>query len=88
MAKLEAWRPPGFSAFVGPPIAAEDKAALEDIAAYLLRPPLSLEKLVYGAYANRTRGAKGWRENKPPTAPREIRAVPVDDEGREIAEPG
>jgi hypothetical protein len=27
-------------------------------------------------------------ENKPPPAPREIRAVPVDDEGRDIAEAG
>jgi hypothetical protein len=45
--KLKTWRHPGFSAFVGQPIAPENKAALEDIAAYLLRPPLSLEKLVY-----------------------------------------
>jgi hypothetical protein len=27
-------------------------------------------------------------ENKPPPAPREIHAVPVDDEGRDIAEAG
>jgi hypothetical protein len=27
-------------------------------------------------------------ENEPPPAPREIRAVPVDDEGRDIAEAG
>jgi hypothetical protein len=45
--KLKAWRHPGFSAFVGQPIAPENRAALEDIAAYLLRPPLSLDKLVY-----------------------------------------
>jgi hypothetical protein len=38
---------PGFSAFVGRPIAPEDKAAIEDIAAYLVKPPVSLEKLVY-----------------------------------------
>ena len=47
VAKLTSWRHPGFSAFVGRPIAPEDKAALEDIAAYLVKPPVSLEKLVY-----------------------------------------
>jgi len=29
------------------PIAPEDKAAIEDFAAYLINPPVSLEKLVY-----------------------------------------
>lgn len=47
VAKLKAWQHSGFSAFLGKPIASEDKAALEDIAAYLVRSPLSLEKLVY-----------------------------------------
>jgi hypothetical protein len=47
VAKLTTWRHPGFSAFVGRPIAPEDKAAIEDIAAYLVKPPVSLEKLVY-----------------------------------------
>jgi hypothetical protein len=45
--KLLAWRHPGFSAHVGDRIAAEDKRRLEDTAAYLVRNPLSLEKLVY-----------------------------------------
>jgi hypothetical protein len=47
VAKLTTWRHPGFSAFVGRPIAPEDKAKIEDIAAYLVKPPVSLEKLVY-----------------------------------------
>ena len=47
VAKLKSWRHPGFSAFVGRAIAPEDKAAIEDIAAYLVKPPVSLEKLVY-----------------------------------------
>jgi hypothetical protein len=47
VAKLTSWRHPGFSAFVGRPIAPEDKVAIEDIAAYLVKPPVSLEKLVY-----------------------------------------
>src|SRR3972149_3369216 len=47
VAKLTTWRHPGFSAFVGRPIAPEDKPAIEDIAAYLVKPPVSLEKLVY-----------------------------------------
>ena len=45
--KLLAWRHPGFSAHVGEPIAASDKKRLEDTAAYLVRNPLSLKKLVY-----------------------------------------
>ena len=45
--KLLAWRHPGFSAHVGEPIAAEDKQRLEHTAAYLVRNPLSLKKLVY-----------------------------------------
>jgi putative transposase len=45
--KLLAWRHPGFSAHVGEAIASEDKKAIEDVACYLVRAPLSLKKLVY-----------------------------------------
>src|SRR5712691_10620138 len=45
--KLLVWRHPGFSAHVGETIAPEDKRRLEDTAAYLVRNPLSLKKLVY-----------------------------------------
>ena len=45
--KLLAWRHPGFSAHVGDRVAAEDKKRLEDTAAYLVRNPLSLKKLVH-----------------------------------------
>ena len=45
--KLLAWRHPGFSGHVGEPITASDKQRLEDTAAYLVRNPLSLKKLVY-----------------------------------------
>ncbi len=45
--KLLAWKHPGFSAHVGEPIAPTDKLRLEDTAAYLVRNPLSLRKLVY-----------------------------------------
>jgi hypothetical protein len=45
--KLLAWSHPGFSAHVGEPIAPADKQRLEDTAAYLVRNPLSLKKLVY-----------------------------------------
>ena len=45
--KLLAWRHPGFSAFVGQAIPFEDKKAIEDLACYLTRNPLSLKKLVY-----------------------------------------
>jgi len=44
--KLLAWRHPGFSAHVGEPICAQDRQRLEDTAAYLVRNPLSLKKLV------------------------------------------
>jgi hypothetical protein len=45
--KLLAWKHPGFSAHVGERIAPTDKLRLEDTAAYLVRNPLSLKKLVY-----------------------------------------
>ena len=45
--KLLSWRHPGFSAHVGEAIAPQDKSRLEDTAAYLVRSPLSLKKLVY-----------------------------------------
>jgi Transposase zinc-binding domain/Putative transposase len=45
--KLLAWQHPGFSAHVGEPISPQDKHRLEDTAAYLVRNPLSLKKLVY-----------------------------------------
>ncbi len=45
--RLLSWRHPGFSAHVGEPIEPENKQHLEDTAAYLVRNPLSLKKLVY-----------------------------------------
>jgi len=47
VAKLLAWRHPGFSAHVGERIAPEDKQRLLDTAAYLVRNPLSLKKLPF-----------------------------------------
>ena len=45
--KLMAWRHPGFSAHVGEPISADDTQALENLAGYVTRTPLSLQRLVY-----------------------------------------
>ena len=45
--KLLAWRHPGFSAHVGEAIPFEDRKAIEDVACYMVRAPLSLKKLVY-----------------------------------------
>jgi hypothetical protein len=45
--KLLAWKHPGFSALLGDAIPFEDKKAIEDVACYLVRSPLSLKKLVY-----------------------------------------
>jgi hypothetical protein len=45
--KLLAWRHPGFSAHVGEAIPFEDNKAIEDVACYRVRAPLSLKKLVY-----------------------------------------
>jgi hypothetical protein len=42
-----AWKHPGFSAHVGETIASTDKLRLEDTAAYLVRNPPPLKKLVY-----------------------------------------
>ncbi len=47
VAKLLAWKHPGFSAHVGEELAPEQRQRLEDTAAYLVRNPLSLKKLVY-----------------------------------------
>jgi hypothetical protein len=46
-AKLMSWKHPGFSAHVGEPISAQDTQALENLAAYLVKNPLSLQRLVY-----------------------------------------
>jgi hypothetical protein len=45
--KLLGWRHPGFSAHVGEPIVANDTQAIEDMAGYVTRSPLSLKRLVY-----------------------------------------
>jgi hypothetical protein len=45
--KLMAWRHPGFSAHVGEPISTDDTQALENLAGYVARNPLSLQRLVY-----------------------------------------
>ena len=45
--KLLKWRHPGFSAHIGEPIPSEDRKAIEDVASYLVKAPLSLKKLVY-----------------------------------------
>jgi hypothetical protein len=47
VATLLAWKHPGFSAHVGEPIEPGQKQHLEDTAAYLVRNPLSLKKLMY-----------------------------------------
>ena len=44
--KLLKWRHPGFSAHIGEPIPSEDNKAIEDVASYLVKAPLSLKKLV------------------------------------------
>jgi hypothetical protein len=45
--KLIAWRHAGFSAHVGEPISADDTQALENLAGYVTRNALSLQRLVY-----------------------------------------
>jgi hypothetical protein len=45
--RLMSWTHPGFSAHVGEPIAADDTQALENVAGYAVRNPLSLQRLVY-----------------------------------------
>jgi len=54
--KLVAWKHPGVSSHIGDPIPFENKKAIEDLACYLVRAPLSLQKLVYQrARVNRAR---------------------------------
>ena len=45
--KLVAWTHPGFSSHIGEAIPSENRKAIEDLACYLVRAPLSLQKLVY-----------------------------------------
>jgi hypothetical protein len=45
--KLMTGRHPGFSAHVGEPIGADDTQAMENLAGYVTRNPLSLQRLVY-----------------------------------------
>ena len=45
--KLLAWKHPGFSSHIGDAIPFENKMAIENVACYLVRAPLSLKKLVY-----------------------------------------
>ncbi len=45
--RLVAWKHPGFSSHVGDAIPFEAEKAIEDLACYLVRAPLSLQKLVY-----------------------------------------
>jgi hypothetical protein len=47
VAKLLAWRHPGFSVHVGEPIPPDDPKAIENMAGYVTRAPLSLQRLVY-----------------------------------------
>jgi hypothetical protein len=59
--KLLKWRHPGFYAHIGEPIPSEDKKAVEDVASYLAKAPLSLKKLVNRrARVNRARLI--WRD--------------------------
>jgi hypothetical protein len=46
-ARLLAWRHPGFSTHVGEPIPPTDTRAIEDMASYVVRNPVSLKRLVY-----------------------------------------
>jgi len=44
---IRSWRHSGFDVFVGQPIAPDDRRALEHVARYLLRAPVSLERMRY-----------------------------------------
>jgi len=46
-AKLLTWRHPGFPAHVGEPIPPNAAGAIEDMASYVVRNPVSLKRLVY-----------------------------------------
>jgi hypothetical protein len=45
--RLLNWRHPGFSVHVGEPIPPNDTRAIEDMASYVVRNPVSLKRLVY-----------------------------------------
>jgi DNA-directed RNA polymerase subunit RPC12/RpoP len=47
--RLLSWSPSGFSVFLGDPIADHQPESLERLARYLVKPPVSLERLEYDA---------------------------------------
>ena len=53
MELIRSWRHSGFDVYVGDPIAAEDRATLGHVARYLLRPPISLERMWYDPQAEK-----------------------------------
>ena len=50
---IRSWRHSGFDVFVGEPIAPYDRRTLEHVARYLLRAPVSLERMRYDPQAAR-----------------------------------
>jgi len=50
---IRSWRHSGFDVFVGEPIAPDDQRTLEHVARYLLRAPVSLERMRYDPQAAR-----------------------------------
>jgi hypothetical protein len=53
MGLIRSWRHSGFDVYVGEPIADEDRATLGHVARYLLRPPISLERMRYDPQAEK-----------------------------------
>ncbi|MFC1540401.1 hypothetical protein ACFL41_02785, partial [Gemmatimonadota bacterium] len=50
---IRSWRHSGFDVYVGEPIAPDDRRTLEHVARYLLRAPVSLERMRYDPQAAR-----------------------------------
>jgi hypothetical protein len=53
MALIRSWRHSGFDVYVGEPVAETDRQRLEHLARYLLRAPISLERLWYDPQAGK-----------------------------------
>jgi hypothetical protein len=51
MELIRSWRHSGFDVYVGDPVARQDRQRLEHLARYLLRAPISLERLWYDPQA-------------------------------------
>jgi len=67
---LLAWKHTGFSVHTRVPVEPDDGEAVERLARYIMRPPISLERIIDPTVVDKIlrhlRAKEGHRERKPP----------------------